>query len=64
MTPSRTVRIEHLEPGEFFMTSDSALRVTAVTPAPHGGVRVDFENGAEVTFPAKSEVRIRAAVVL
>lgn len=68
-TPIKLVLVTDLEVGDMFTTPDSALKVTAVTPGPLSewgppGVRVDFETGVHVWFPAESTVTIRDVAVI
>lgn len=62
MSPTRIILACELEVGEWFVAAETAHRVQAVTPVPHG-TRVNFEGGSEITFPDNAEVLIRDGAV-
>lgn len=59
------IPVKHLPLGEFVVRDDliSVVMVSAVTPLDEDRVRVDFADGTTITYPALSEVLIRAAAV-
>lgn len=69
MTPVRVIPVTDLQVGDMFVTFDSALAVTAVTPGPlvaegFPGVRVDFEHVQHVWFPHDAQIMIRDVAVI